>query len=85
MVKKLIQAAAIIVMLTGPAAAQFPMPSISLHDDKPKLTPEEEEKQKALDNDYKSATKKIPDKKPAVDPWGSIRSAPGSASKNTQQ
>jgi hypothetical protein len=81
--RTLIKAAAIIMLLTGPAAAQFPMPGISLQgEDKPKPTPEEIERQKALDNAYKSATKKIPDKNPAADPWGNIRQAPAASSQN---
>jgi hypothetical protein len=38
----------------------MPMPSFSLQGDKKRpLTPEEQERQKQLDNDYKAATKKI--------------------------
>ncbi|MGC2080667.1 MAG: hypothetical protein WA728_32565, partial [Xanthobacteraceae bacterium] len=40
------------------------------------LTPEEQEKQKQLDADYKAATKKIPDQKAAADPWASVRPSP---------
>ena len=64
-------------MLTGPAAAQMPMPSISLGGEpKRKLTPEEQERQDALDKAYKSATNKIPDQK-QNDPWATVRPAPG--------
>jgi hypothetical protein len=84
MLRKVIQAAAIIALLTGPAVAQLPMPSISLHEDKPPPTPEEVEKQKALDNAYRSAAKKIPDKKLA-DPWGDIRTPPNASAKNKPQ
>jgi hypothetical protein len=77
MLRKLVQAAAVIALLAAPAAAQF-MPSLPLGGtDKPPPTPEEVEKQKALDNAYKSATSKIPDKKQqATDPWGNIRQSP---------
>jgi hypothetical protein len=71
-----------VMALTATAAAQLPMPGISLgHDDKPKLTPEELEKQKARDNAYSAAIKKIPEKK-QVDPWGNIRDAAPTASRS---
>jgi len=75
MLRKLIQAGAALALLTGAAYAQtgFPMPSISLGQDKPPPTPEQIERQKAIDNAYNSATKKIPDKKEAADPWGNVR------------
>jgi hypothetical protein len=75
--KNILMAAActIIVALPGIAFAQQLMPGLSLHPDKPPLTPEEREKQKAIDDAYKSAINKLPDKKkPADDPWGNIRS-----------
>jgi len=49
-------------------------PKMSLGE-KRRLTPEEQEKQKQLDADYKKATKKIPDQK-AADPWGGVRPTP---------
>jgi hypothetical protein len=73
MMRKLILAAAGLVLLMGAANAQIPMPSISLGGDKPPPTPEEVERQKAIDNAYRSATKKIPDKQQAADPWGTVR------------
>lgn len=78
--RTLIQAVAITALLTGTALAQLPMPTFHLGGDKAPPTPEELEKQKATDNAYKSAIKKIPDKKPA-DPWGNVRSDPSTASK----
>ena len=38
------------------------------------MTPEEKEKQKVIENAYKSAIEKIPDKKLPADPWGAVRS-----------
>ena len=74
--RKLFQAALILGLLTGTALAQFPMPGISLgHDEKRKLTPEEQARQDKLDEAYKAATKKIPEQK-ASDPWADVRSAP---------
>jgi hypothetical protein len=81
MLRKLMQAAAVIALLTGTASAQIPM-KLPLHGvSKHRLTPEEIAKQKALDKAYKSATEKIPDKKP-VDPWANIRPNPATAAKN---
>jgi hypothetical protein len=61
---KFIRAAAIFALLTGAAFAQLPMPGMTLSPDKPRtLTPEEKEKQKAIDEQYKEMMKKIPDKR----------------------
>jgi hypothetical protein len=80
MLRKLIQAAAILALLTGTAAAQLPM-KFPTNGDKRPMTPEEIEKQKAIDNAYRSATKKIPEKGP-VDPWGDVRPNPSTSAKN---
>jgi len=76
MLRKLIAAVAIIAVLTGTASAQSPFtPSLSLGGDtKRKLTPEEQAKQNAIDQAYKSATAKIPDRK-SNDPWADVRPA----------
>jgi hypothetical protein len=80
MLRKLIQAAAIVALWTGPAAAQVNQTpsqsnlSIPLNQ-KPPPTREEIERQKARDRDYDAAMKKIPDKKSSGDPWGDIRPA----------
>jgi hypothetical protein len=90
MLRKLIQAAAIIALCTGPAAAQLNQGnqgsnlSIPLNQ-KPPPTREEIEKQKARDRDYDAAMKKIPDKKPSGDPWGDIRPNKSTTAKNKQQ
>jgi hypothetical protein len=84
MLRRFILAGAAIALLTGVASAQMPMPSISLGKDKPPPTAEEQAKQKALDDAYKAATKKIPDKQVADDPWGGVRPNPSTA-KNKQQ
>jgi hypothetical protein len=83
---KVILLAGVLVLLTTSAFAQMPMPSISLQGDKKRpLTPEEQERQKQLDNDYKAATSKVPDQKPS-DPWASVRPMPpASAPKKKQQ
>jgi hypothetical protein len=82
MLTKLIQAAAILVLLTGAAAAQLPMPTFHMGADKPPPTPEELERDKAIDDAYKKSAKKIPDKKPAVDPWGNVRASAPTESKD---
>jgi hypothetical protein len=59
------------------ALAQSPiMPKMSIGgEQKRALTPEEEERQKQIDADYKAATSKIPAQK-APDPWADVRQAP---------
>ena len=71
-------AAAVTAVLVGSAAAQFPMPSVNLEQEKVR-TPQEIEHDKAIDRAYQSATKKIPDKQSANDPWSDVRSAPAPA------
>jgi hypothetical protein len=60
-------ACTIVVALPGIAFAQQLKPGLSHHPDKPPLTPEEQERQKAIDDAYKSAIKKLPDKKKTAD------------------
>jgi len=74
--------ATVLALLPVSAAAQLPM-SMSLAHDKPAPTPEQIEKQRALDKAYKAATQKIPEKNSAADPWGNIRPVP-SAGANTK-
>ena len=82
---KIVRAAAIIALLTGAASAQIPMPGINLSPDR-QMTPEEKEKQRVIENAYKSAIEKIPDKKAPADPWGAVRSTtPSSKPKQGQQ
>ncbi len=74
--------------VTAPALAQAPPQSTSLgvplKSEKP-LTQEDIDKQKAADRAYEAAINKIPDKKPASDPWGDIRQPSPTASKNKAQ
>jgi hypothetical protein len=69
--------AAALALLPATAAAQFPMPGVHLGGDKAPPSADELARRRALDNAYKSATEKIPEKKSVNDPWGNIRSAPG--------
>jgi hypothetical protein len=81
---RLICAAAVTAMLAGPASAQFPTPTFSLQNDKQK-TPDEIEHDKAIDRAYQSATKKIPDKSTANDPWADVRPAPAAVPPKKKQ
>ncbi|MGZ6174597.1 MAG: hypothetical protein ACXWNB_02085 [Candidatus Binataceae bacterium] len=66
-------AAAIFVLFIGIASAQtLPMPGIGLNADRPE-TPDERAKRKAIDDEYKSTIRKIPDKQKPADPWANIR------------
>jgi len=80
----LLAGAALILPATN-ASAQNPFtPKLSLQgDQKRPLTPEEIERQKQLDAEYKAATKKIPDQR-AADPWASVRPAPDTVAKKKQ-
>jgi hypothetical protein len=84
MLRKSILAGATVALLTGAASAQMPMPSMSFGKDKPPPTAEEIARQKALDNAYSAATKKIPDKKVAADPWSNVRPNPDAPAKGKQ-
>ena len=88
MLRNLIQAAAILALVTGPASAQGVALSPFKRDEK-KLTPDELKAQQEREKDYKAAMDKIPEKKVTVDPWGDIRpapqhTAPQSTAKNKQ-
>jgi len=83
MLRKLIPAAAILALVTGPAAAQGVALSPFKKDEK-KLTPDELKAQQQREKDYKAAMDKIPDKKAANDPWGDVRPAPQATAKNKQ-
>jgi len=73
---RIIPLAGALALMTANASAQMPMPSVHLGgEQKRPLTPEEKERQKQLDDDYKAATNKTPDQK-ANDPWGFVRPAP---------
>ena len=83
MLRKVVGAAIILAVLTGAAAAQMPMPGISLgKDEKRKLTPDEQAAQDARDRAYKAELNKIPEKKTA-DPWAGVRPDPAPPSKRS--
>jgi Lon protease-like protein len=87
MLRIFLSAAAVFAVLTGAAHAQSVLtPRFSLGEDKRKLTPEEEEQKRQLDDAYKQATTKIPDQKAASDPWSDVRpTPPAPAVKKKQQ
>ena len=70
---RIFRAAAVIVLLTGPAYAQ--MPNVNLISELPTKTPEQIEAEAVRDKAYKESLKKIPDAKVSSDPWGTVRSA----------
>ena len=81
---RLIPLAGVLALMTAEASAQG-MPPISLRPNERTLTPEERERQKQIDDDYKAATKKIPEQR-ANDPWAAIRPTPTApAPKKKQQ
>jgi hypothetical protein len=88
MLRTLLLTAAAVALVTTGARAQMPMPGLTLHDDPQKRTPEEKEHDKAIDDAYRAASKKIPDKQ-VTDPWGSVRqpqtSAPSAKKSQSQQ
>jgi hypothetical protein len=68
---RILAAASVIVLLTGPAYAQAP--SLNLIPETVSKTPEQKEAEEARDKAYRESLKKIPDAK-AADPWGNVRS-----------
>ena len=75
MVWKLIQAGAIIAGLSGAASAQVMFSPFKAQENKRGPTQDEIDRQRAVDQAYKSATQKIPDKK-IDDPWATVRPTP---------
>jgi hypothetical protein len=71
---RILRAAAVIALLTGPAYAQGVMPNINLMPEVQTKTPEEKEAEAVRDKAYKESLKKIPDAKVSSDPWGNVRS-----------
>ncbi len=73
-------AAALTLPGTSALAQSSPiMPKFSIGgEQKRALTPEEQERQKQIDADYKAATSKIPAQK-APDPWADVRQGPAAS------
>jgi len=70
--------AALALLAAAPASAQTLGTGIPLNQDDNTKTPEQIQKQKAVEDAYKASLRKIPDAKPA-DPWGNMRSVDTSA------
>jgi hypothetical protein len=84
-IRTLLLLAGALVLLTERASAQM-MPGMNqpIQKEQKRLTPEEQERQKQLDQDYKAATNKIPDQGPA-DPWADVRPSPTAKSQSKNQ
>jgi hypothetical protein len=85
----LVLAAAFALPGTSALAQSNPfMPKMSIGGEKKVLTPEEAERQKQIDADYKAVNSKIPTQK-AADPWADMRQGPAAsgpkASASTQK
>jgi hypothetical protein len=97
MLRTLFGAAALAVLLTGSANAQFnssggntagggDIPMNMLPDTRRHLTPEEAQREKDIESRYNDTVNdKIPDKKSSNDPWGGMRAAPAAASAAKQR
>jgi hypothetical protein len=71
---RILAAAAVIALLTGPAYAQMQTPNVNLIPEIASKTPEEKEQEAAQQKAYRESLKKIPDAKGSSDPWGNMRS-----------
>ncbi len=69
---RILGAAAVIALLTGPAYAQTP--NINLIPELQSKSPEEKEAEAVRDKAYRESLRKIPDAKASADPWGNVRS-----------
>jgi len=88
MLHKLIQAGAIVALLTGDAYCQVGGTTNSASDPMhfnmapgaSRRTPEEELRDREVESKYRETVSKIPDKKASSDPWGNVRAAPDKTS-----
>ena len=83
MLRKIIHATLIVLLMTEAASAQ-PKPGMTLKNGNSSRTKEQKEYDKAIDREYQSKLKGIPDQKKS-DPWGDIRATPPASAKNKQQ
>jgi len=94
MLRKLIQASAILILLTvdafsqpggssGNTGSSMPM---TLTPSERRRTPEELQRDREIEAQYnRTVNEKIPDKKAPADPWGNVRSAPASSASKQQR
>lgn len=73
---KTFRMALIVALMAGPASAQGI--GTNILPDTPAKTPDQIEREQAIERDYKETLKKIPDGKANSDPWGSVRGAESS-------
>ena len=67
---RILLAAMMVVSLAGTAYAQ----NVNVLRDERARSPEEREKDRLIEEQYKAEMKKIPDQKNSSDPWGTVRS-----------
>ena len=89
MLRKTIHATLIVILMMGAASAQVTNldPSGFLKGREDRTDREKKKDPRAIDRDYQSTIKKIPDaEKKKSDPWGDVRpaAAPPAAAKNKQ-
>lgn len=79
-------AALALALAAGPLTAALAQGlNANIIPDKPAKTPEEIERDRAIERQYKETLKSIPDKKGSNDPWGAVRAADqGSAAKSVK-
>src|SRR6476661_7589939 len=91
MLRKLIQAGAIVALSTtaaysqpgannGNTASGSTGLSMAPNSYGPYVSPEERQREQELESKYRDTVNKIPDKKGSNDPWGSVRAAPAKTS-----
>jgi hypothetical protein len=84
--RKTIYATLIVILMMGAASAQVMDPTGFLKGEKTAPTREEKKDPRAIDRDYQSTIKKIPDaEKKKFDPWGDVRPAPPAAAAKNKQ
>ena len=83
MLYKTVGATLLLLLMSGVVSAQMPKPGVTFKDDKPSRSKQQKEYDKAIDREYQSKLKKIPDAQ-KKDPWGDIRPTPPAAAKNKQ-
>ncbi len=76
MLRRLVCTGAIVLLVTGAAAAQSNL-SVPFNPKGPPPSQEQIDRQRAADKAYDAAMHKIPDKKSSADPWGDVRPAKG--------
>jgi hypothetical protein len=87
MLRKFIQAGAVLILFTGDAYCQLgsggntgnSMP-MSMSPRERSRSPEEIQREREIESQYnRTVNDKIPDKKPSNDPWGKLRPAPATS------